>query len=129
MYIYHLMSFVTAAFAMIVSKALVTTRRTCKCVLSACKNAGKTQDTYVVSTDFVRIFEHAERTQHFYGMRNFRCVRAADSLYVQRTYNLRKKCVCHFLPTFSEKRSGHDLRRKRKEPRTPWWVVTKAYVR
>ena len=41
MYIYHLMSFVTAAFAMIVSKALVTTRRTCKCVLSACKNAGK----------------------------------------------------------------------------------------
>ena len=57
MYIYHLMSFVTAAFAMIVSKALVTTRRTCKCVLSACKNAGKTQDTYVVSTDFVRILE------------------------------------------------------------------------
>merc|ERR1712002_1227963 len=70
---------------------------------SACylrsKTQAKTQDTYVVSTETVRILEHADRTQHFYGMRNFRCVGLRiHCKYVPRTYNLRKKCVCHFLP-------------------------------
>ena len=45
------------------SKALVTTRRTCKCVLSACKNAGKILRFVRASTDSVRNVEHAESTQ------------------------------------------------------------------
>ena len=69
MYIYHLMSFVTAAFAMIVSKALVTTRRTCKCVLSACKNAGKNaghaRRKYRLGTDFGARRQQADSAQHF----------------------------------------------------------------
>ena len=81
-------------------KALVTTRRTCKCVLSACKNAGKILRFVRASTDSVRNVEHAESTQTarsiFIACRTFSAcglltLRLSLAL---RTTHLARACSC-----------------------------------